>query len=356
MSLISFVTVVFAMGDKSLDKTFEMEDTTEKGVRHIMVYFKKHAFPFVNFFRKLKAMQKALALLNNIDIFHANIPFPVGIYASIINRKYRKPILYTEHWSGYFHLNKTLRHIFQIKVIRHLAANASFVVPVSQSLRDIMKKSGIKARYRIIGNAIDTRLFTPVEKKKSTFRLLHISTLNNIHKNIEGLLEVIASIAETRTDFIFQIVGDKNIEETRKLIHKIGFPEGIIDLQGTKTPEEIAGIMQQTDLYVAFSNYETFGVVYIEALACGVPVVTTETGILTEFDIADSYKIIPVKDKKQLKKHIHNYMDRRYPVNRKKMRKFVTDNFSYPAIAEKYSALYHQILHNDKSSKVTQSP
>jgi glycosyltransferase involved in cell wall biosynthesis len=105
--------------------------------------------------------------------------------------------------------------------------------------------------------------------------------------------------------------------------------------------------MQEADLYVSFSNYETFGVVYIEALATKTPVICTDTGILTEYDITDAYKIIPIKGQEQLKLHLLNYLDKKYKIDGAKMRDFVVSNFSYQSVAQHYTQLYNEILNNE---------
>lgn len=341
------VSVIFPIGDaKKESNTYEIVQENKKGVQSILVYFKKHPFFLINVYRKFKALKKALPLIGNIDIIHANVLYPIGVLAVWLSIKLSKPLLFTEHWTGYFHPEKSNLSSLKRFVIKQIALKPDFVVPVSNSLKKAMIQIGVKANYRVIGNAIDTNLFAPMPKKKSNrFQLLHISTLNNTHKNIVGMLEVIQAISKKRDDFTLHIIGDSNLEKTKVLIQKMEIPKAYITCHGTQTPAEIATFMQASDLYISFSNYETFGVVYIEALATETPVVCTDTGILTEHnELKDAFKLVPVKDKEMFKKYIENYLDSQYVINREAMRNFSVENFSFEAVSKQYTELYEKML------------
>ena len=345
------VSVIFPIGDANKESnTYEIVQENKKGVQSILVYFKKHPFFLINVSRKFKALKKALPLVGDFDVIHANVLYPIGVLAVWLSIKFSKPLLFTEHWTGYFHPEKSNLSSLKRFVIKQIASKSAFVVPVSNSLKKAMIQLDFKANYRVIGNAIDTNLFAPKTKKKSNrFQLLHISTLNNTHKNIVGMLEVIHAISKKRNDFTLHIIGDSNLEKTKDIIREMGIPKAYITCHGTQTPAEIATFMQASDLYISFSNYETFGVVYIEALATETPVVCTDTGILTEHkELKDAFKLVPVKDKKQLQVHIENYIDNKYTVNREIMRAFAVENFSFEAIAKQYAELYDKMLNRNE--------
>ncbi|HIP47465.1 MAG TPA: glycosyltransferase [Lutibacter sp.] len=341
------VVVVYPIGDDTkTEHNYEVIKETNKGVKSIVVYFKTHSFFLINTYRKLKAFKKGMSSVDGFDIIHANVLLPIGVLALLLKLKYAKPIIFTEHWTGYFHPKKSNLHFFKRFLLKLIASKSTFVVPVSNSLKEAMIKVGVKANYNVIGNAIDTNLFCVKEKTNSIYKILHISTLDNKHKNIVGLLEVIKQISNKRNDFVFQIIGDKNLQKTKELVERMEIPLKLIDFQGTQTPKQIAKHMQEANLYVSFSNYETFGVVYIEALATGTPVISTDTGILMEFELNDSYKITPIKDKEKLQFHIESYIEGNYKINTDIMREFAVKHFSYDAIAEQYSKLYFKALND----------
>lgn len=341
------VTVIYPVGDsKKTKNNYEITDKTTHNVRDIVIYFKKHPIAIVNAYRKYKALKKGMKLIDNFDIIHANVLFPIGILVLFIHKKYGKPYIFTEHWTGYLHPVKAKIHFFKKLLLKLIVQKAAFIVPVSKTLKSAMQKFGLKGNYKIIGNAIDTSLFSPKKNDTPIFTILHVSYLTNDHKNIKGLLRTIKELSKKRSDFIFKIIGDGDLNAVKEYVNDLQIPSKNIDLKGPKEPSEIAKSMQEANLYISFSNYETFGVVLIEALATHTPVISTNTGVLTEYNTGNFCTITPMKDEKKLLFHIENYMDNKCSTNYKEMRDFAISNFSYEAIATQYSELYNKALFN----------
>ena len=347
IALKHMVTVIHAIGDEKLKKpVFEIVRKTEKDVNEIIIYFKKHSFFFVNAVRKYQAYRKGVKLVSYIDIIHGNIIYPGGAFAVLTKLLLKKPLILTEHWTGFLKTEKTNFNWLKKIFIKSIASFSEIIVPVSDTLKTAMIDFGIKNKYKVIGNAVDTSLFYPKEKNNKIFTILHISSLVNRHKNIEGILEIIKILSKNRSDFKFQIIGSENLNETKILASEKKIPDSLIEFIGNSPPEQIAKYMQEADLYVSFSNFETFGVVYVEALATKTPVVCTNTGILTEHKTEDICRIIPIRDKNKLYSIINDFLDNKIYLDTNKMRDFAVDNFSFESVALQYSSLYTNIVNN----------
>ncbi len=342
------VSVVYPVGDTTKKgNDLEIFDTTNDGVREIIIYFKRHQLPIINAKRKYKALLKGLKMIEKFDIIHGNVLFPIGLLAVKIKKKYKVPLVFTEHWTGYLPENKN--HISRIKkiIITYIIKNTQYIIPVSKTLKEAMIKMGFKSKFTVIGNAIDTTIFKPAKKENKILKILHISYLNDKQKNVRGLLKVIKKLSTMKIDFRLDIIGDGSHHEIVKLIKQLSLPKNIVFLHKTKNTKEVACFMQKANLYISFSNYETFGVVLIEALACGTPVISTKTGILTELKQQPFVYLIPINDRKMLLKQILKFNKHKPSFDLNNLHQFVASDFSFVSISNQYSCLYYKILANE---------
>ena len=111
-------------------------------------------------------------------------------------------------------------------------------------------------------------------------------------------------------------------------------------LRETCSPEQMA----KCDIYVMPSRYETFGVVYAEAMACGKPVIGTKTGGPDGFVTEESRILVDIENIEQLTQAMVYMIDNYDKYNAENIRKIVIDNFSMNAIATKLEEIYKDII------------
>jgi len=338
------VSVVFAIGDENMSCKYEITNEVLHNVRNIIVYFKKHPYKLINRLRNFIALKKGISLIGNFDIIHGNVIKPIGVFVWWVSKQYKKPFIFTEHWTGYLPQSKISLNIFNLILYKFIVSKAKFIIPVSLELQVAMIAIGLKGTYKVIGNVVDTKLFHPKKNKSSKYTILHVSAFREESKNISGILNVIKELSKMRTDFIFKIVGDGNLSEVQEKIKKLQIPLDNIITEGTKSPSEISAILQNSNLYISFSNYETFGIVMTEAIACGVPVISTNTGILNEMEQLDFVYIINSKDEIALLNNIIQCINSKKILNTRKMFYLIKKQFGVKSIAAQYSQLYAKIL------------
>ena len=199
----------------------------------------------------------------------------------------------------------------------------------------------IKASY--IG--LETADITVVTKEKdnNTFNLLHVSSLTDTHKNISGMLKVAKQLENKIGNFTWRFVGGESTQ-FNQLIKNLNFTKTNIEFINHISQEELVKYLQKTDLYISFSNYETFGIVMTEALSCGVPVISTNTGVLNELGPSEFYKIIAIKDEDALLKEILTFKNVSQKNDPSKMHDFVAKNYSKKAISKQFSEIYSKSL------------
>ena len=336
------VTLVHVVTDANLS-VIEMEDSIINNIRTILVYIPKKS-KVLKLYYFFKAYISAVKKIDSFDIVHLNVIFPKGLIALYLKKVWRKPYIITEHWTGYQSpRNKSIGYLEKL-ITKRIVKNAFFVCPVSCDLKNSMLEFGLKGNYQTVPNVVDTELFKPIEKSKNPFVITHVSSFNEEQKNITGILNAIKKLSEKEYDFIFKIAGNGNFNNIKKTIEQLKIPETNIELIETKSQVEIAEILQKTNLYISFSNYETFGIVMVEALATGTPVLSTNTGILTEFNASEFSTITPIKDEKTLLKNIIKHLEstETYPIL--KMHNLIDQNFSKTSVCFNFTSLYLKVL------------
>ena len=338
------VTVVHTVTDKDI-LTVEIVEKTINGVKTIIAYIPQQKYIF-KFYVFLKTYLSIIKKIDDFDLIHLNVTYPKGMIALFLKVFKNKKYIITEHWTDYaYPMNKSIG-IFRKLITKAIVKKATYVCPVSKQLQNDMIKFGLNGNYKVIPNVVNTTLFFPVDKTHKTYTITHVSSFNNPQKNITGILNVVKKLLENRKDFVFNIVGNGDFKFIEKYIDEQQIPSKNIQLIKTKTQEEIATVLQKTDLYISFSNYETFGIVMAEAISVGVPVISTNTGILTELNATEFSTIIPVNDEQKLLKTIVDYMndDKSYDIE--KMHQLIKNNFSKDIICHNFTDIYLKTISN----------
>ena len=217
ISLYTNITVLHVCFDKNFKlQQFEIVEEMKENVNVIYVYVRKPT-NIVNKVRLyLKAYHKgfdfAITKMGMIDIVHANVIFPVCLVFLFIKQYRKKRFVITEHWSGYLPESNTKISLIRKYIIKAIARRSSYLLPVSDSLKNAMLSHGIKGKYSVIPDVVDTSVFIPVKMKEKdeVKRILHISSLQDKAKNMSGIIRVIKKLSLLRNDFIVDIYSNGN--------------------------------------------------------------------------------------------------------------------------------------------------
>ena len=107
---------------------------------------------------------------------------------------------------------------------------------------------------------------------------------------------------------------------------------------------EIAGFYSKLDLFVLPSRYETFGIVLIEAMACGIPVISTKCGGPQEIVTPSTGMLIQKENIEELKSAIISMWENAGSYNKEAIRNYVKINFGQEVFVKRISDLYQSIL------------
>lgn len=220
------------------------------------------------------------------DVLHAHFT-DYGYLACATARKEKIPLVLTEHSSL---INQSVLPKNIEKAAKVAFSQADCLIAVSPALaRHMEEHSGRHIEW--IPDMVDTELFAYSDRHErqrallqeteldedGSFSFLSCGNLRPI-KRMDVLIKAFAQAFRECPKVTLTICGQGQEEGMlRKLIFDLGM-EGRIELAGLRPREEIAQRLQDADCFALASVSETFGVSYLEALSCGVPVIATRCG------------------------------------------------------------------------------
>lgn len=296
---------------------------------------------------------------NTYDIVHDNQCLSYGIWA--IAR--RMPTLATIHHpvtvdrdlavrseKALWRKTKHLRWYSFINMQKRVVPTLKRIITVSEHARkDISREFKIPAnRFTVVPNGIDTRIFYPLPGiQREPFRLIVTNSSDIALKGLHILLRAIAELVPTHPKIKLIVVG---MPKKKSPIHQL-----IRDLQLAKRVHFTGRIPQDEYLLnyarawaaVVPSLYEGFGLPAGEAMACGVPVISTTGGALPEV-VGDAGLLVPPGDHQALANAIAKVCDN--PQLAQSLSntgyKRVMTHFTWRAAAQKTVDAYQRTIHD----------
>lgn len=229
---------------------------------------------------------------------------------------------------------------------RRIVKKADAIIVISNYLAEFAKKFNKKARVFIVPNGVDLNKFqNPNDKFQNNPNQKTIITVSRlVPKNgVDILIRAMEKVKKETPEAICQIVGDgRQRKELEKLTRKLGL-ENEIQFSGSIPNHEIPKYLAQAAVFVRPSRSEGLGTAFLEAMACGVPVLATPVGGIPDFlkenetglfcktenpeDLAQ--KIISIfKDENLRSKLIENGL------------KLVKENYNWDIVAQKMREIY----------------
>lgn len=293
----------------------------------------------------LKNIRIAEEKLGPIDLIHAHVCYPGGTLAYRLSQILNIPYVITEHM-GPFPFDRYMIDDKPIPELDIAAKHADALIPVSESLSERMKEFGYENRH-VIPNFVDEDIFKPAEeqKKQKPFQFLTLCALEK-PKGVEDLIRGIKEWNPDVDEVTFVIAGDGDDREYfQQLAVELGV-DSLITWAGKIKRERVPEYMNRCDAFVLPSHHESFGIVYLEANACGKPVIATRCGgpesIVNEINgllipVSDPVKLAEAMD--QMYKNIESY-------DSEEIRSDYLKRFSKRSVVKQITDLYLSLLRN----------
>ncbi|MDU1534544.1 MAG: glycosyltransferase, partial [Neisseria sp.] len=212
------------------------------------------------------------------DVLHAHCVNSGGIIAYEIHKATGIPYVITEHSTTY--ARKLIRN-WQRPLMYAAAQNAACRLAVSRDFAELLKEEYRGLEWQYVPNILSASFEAPIDladkPANEDFTFCSVAHLQH-KKGYDILLPAFAEAVKAYPNLKLKIGGGGYEEfKLHRLAKDLGLENNVI-FEGRLKNEEVLELMYQSDAFVLASRHETFGVVFIEALAQGLPVIATRCG------------------------------------------------------------------------------
>jgi len=219
-------------------------------------------------------------------------------------------------------------------------------MPVSADLQSSMQNLGFHGNYEVVYNAVDTNLYFPMSgNDKRPFTFLHVSTFAEA-KNVKGIIRAFDSFQKLNPNLEAEltIAGDGDLNALKNFA-KTEFPELLnIRLLGTQPYKGVARLMQTSDCFILFSNYENLPCVIAEAHCCGLPVIATEVGGIPEMIDPSNGILIQKRDENALSRAMADILQNRDRFKSDDIHLKAKSRYGYQVIGKQFEEIYRAAI------------
>lgn len=333
----------------------EENTVTPEGIR---IYRKKVFCPLKHgmeghretFAREILFLYQKYLTEEKPDIIHAHCCVWAGYAAMRLSQKTGIPYVITEH-ATMFQLHPESISQKNDRYIREAFQNADSVICVSNAFREVLSVYRSKNEIQVIGNVVDCSAFQvdgqTHKNDEGSFHFLtvcYMQTEDQLRKKgIDILLKAWKKVQEQSPKARLVIGGGgQAASKAVEWCKEYGVSE-TVTFAGALDRAEVIRQMQSCDCFVLPSRYETFGVVYIEAMACGKPVIAAASGGPDDFISKENGMLVPVEDIEALADAMLSMVETGKNYQPDKIRDSI-QQFSAPSIAAQLTAIYQNIL------------
>lgn len=296
---------------------------------------------FVEFFDACKSD------IEECDMVSCHWGYPHGRIAYWINKEFKKPYIVTYHGSDVHTMPFENEHI-KTKILQ-IMENAKQNIFVSKKLMDTARELGYTGdNCTASRNGVNTKNFYIIsdEEKNSIRERYHIKGKNigfvgavNKIKRADKFAEIFESIKhlDPSNEYTFTVVGDGPLKsQVEKECNEKGLKAVFT---GNQDVDMVRNLMNTVDVMILPSRREGFGCVITEANACGVPVVGSDAGGISEA-IGIKENIVADGDdfEKRIAKRVVEVANSEN--DKESLSKYTLENFSWDKIAEDEASFY----------------
>jgi L-malate glycosyltransferase len=277
---------------------------------------------------------------NNYSLIHAWFGIPCGFIAMLLG----KPYIIALRGSDVPFYNqrfKILDKLFFKNLSKVIWRKAKIVVANSEGLKELAQKTAPSQKIEVIYNGIDTKEFKPAKNKKrsKTLRIICVARLIK-RKGIDCLLKALGTLKDK--NFILTIIGDGKEKENLKELSKNLNIDKQVKFLGPIPHRKILKYYQESDLFVLASLNEGMSNTILESMACGLPIITTNTAGAKEL-IKNNGFIVKKQSTNQIKKAILEYLNNKNLIkkHRQNSRK-LAEKMSWDNVEKEYLKKYEK--------------
>jgi glycosyltransferase involved in cell wall biosynthesis len=289
------------------------------------------------------------------DLIHAHFTYPDGVVAERLAKRYGIPFVITEHnpWGPWMNEHPAVCQ----RAIR-AAKQSAFQIVVSQYVRRTVEQfAGTMKNLVVIPCGVDESEFTLRDEAqiRNSNQILFVGAIRPV-KGVDILLRAVRLLSERRREIRLVLVGEafygayeKEERQLRKMVSDLGIADRV-RFAGKQVPPELVHSMQESAALVLPSRAESLGMVLVEALACGTPVVATRCGGPEEIVNDRVGVLVPPEDPEALARGIEQVLDRHEAYPPARLRAHAVETFGLNTVGEQLRHVYEEAVRRHRKA------
>ncbi|MFL2541747.1 MAG: glycosyltransferase family 4 protein [Candidatus Latescibacterota bacterium] len=281
-------------------------------------------------------------------LIHAHLAYPDGLAAVEYGCELGCPVVISVHGHDVRELPEA-NPAWRTLITRALG-QAALVIASSGDVQERVRALGVDdERIRFIPQGVDCTRFQIDNSRRAGengWRLLYVGRFD-VRKGIGVLLEAMHLVRQQREDVRLQLVGGSPVSGTdadyRQQVEELGLA-GYVEFIDEKPHGEMPGIMAKADIFVLPSFYDSFGIVLVEAMACGLPVVATRCGGPQDIVEEASGRLVAVGDAEDMAAGILATLADYERYDADVIRARVEQRYDYRRVAQRIYEVYEEAL------------
>ena len=326
---------------------------------NVDVYFPRCLFfprvvkvPFISNYMKVNIDNRLAVTLNTIvkhnlsfDLIHARFTYPSIYIGSELKKKYNVPLLATIHEdSGWFEEERWMDHP------RFVESWASADILTRENTTELYILRVYNRNVRLVPAGYDSLVYAPIDKIRCR-TMLHLNQDDKIlftfglldeRKGFQFLIEAMSQLPAEYHDVKCYISGDGPYKDMlQNLIINLKMCARVF-IFNRFDDKQVALWMNAADLFIFPSLRESFGIIQVEALGCGVPVVASDNVGSTDIINDTCGYLFKSKDVHDLSFKIVNGLSKHW--DKQKIVDYVKSTYSWEVVSKQYDDLYKELL------------
>jgi glycosyltransferase involved in cell wall biosynthesis len=292
-------------------------------------------------------------------IIHAHgHPYLTSLIAAKLAKFYSKPFVLTQH-NTFIEYNNIFDHVERLNDLaigkQNLKA-ADKIIAISGATKEYVLSLGAKpSKVEVAYNGVDLERFRPIDGKHEEMRkklgisknaIVVLTVRRLVYKNgVDTLLDAANIAIKKNPRIVFLAVGKGPDSDGVKLrIQQLGIEDNF-KLAGFVSDEDLPFYYNAADLFVLPSKSgEGLPLVALEAMACALPVISTDVGGIREILKEDYGKLVPPNQPELLAKAILDFAAVDFSSRKKELRAMMEEKFSWDVNVERLVEIYEELI------------
>jgi len=230
--------------------------------------------------------------VRDVDVAHAHSPFVTGWMAASFARRRAIPLIFTYHtrldaYAHYAPFDRNATERAMIELTRRYANAASAVIVPTRAMEVRLREIGVRARIAVVPSAIDVDRFRAGRRSADVRARLGahddaplalVVARLGAEKNVELAIDAVARVSGVT----LAVVGDGPHRASLEAHARRSAARSRVRFAGALPPDALPDVYAAADVFVFPSTTETQGLVLVEALAAGLPVVAADSAASRE--------------------------------------------------------------------------